>query len=219
MEGYINQIGDFIQTNQVWAGPIICLLTFGESMLLIGILIPATTLLLLAGGLIGTGALDPIPIFLWGALGAILGDAISYWLGRSIGPSILRWRMLKQHRTTVARARLFFYRYGFLAVFLGRFLGPIRSTIPAVAGVMGMSHWPFQLANFFSSILWVPLLLLPGYLAAKSVWMAQQSSQIALYIAGGFSLAVGLGLFYIFTRKREAANTRTEKRRTGPPID
>ncbi len=214
MEAYIEQIGQFIQTNQVWAGPIIGLLTFGESMLLVGILIPATTLLLLAGSLIGTGILDPVPIFLWGTSGAFLGDAVSYWLGRSIGPSILRLRMLKQHRTTVARARLFFYRYGFLGVFLGRFLGPIRSTIPAVAGVMGMSHGLFQLANVLSSILWVPVLLLPGYLAAKSIWVAQQSSDLALYVAGGFSVAVGLGIFYIFTRKRDRASTRTDKRRT-----
>ena len=49
-----------------------------------------------------------------------------------------RWP-LKQQRTAVARARLFFYRYGFASVLIGRFLGPIRSTIPTVAGVMGMA--------------------------------------------------------------------------------
>lgn len=219
MQAYIDQIGDFIQSSQVWAGPIVGLLTLGESLLIVGILIPATALLLLSGGLIGTGILDPIPILLWGISGAILGDAISYWLGRWIGPSILRWGMLKRHRTTVARARLFFYRYGFLAVFLGRFLGPIRSTIPTVAGVMGMSHGPFQLANFFSAILWLPLLLLPGYLAAKSVWVAQQSNEMTLFVAGGLPVALGVGLIYIFTRKRSSASNRPEKRRNKRTVD
>lgn len=48
---------------------------------------------------------------------------------------------------------------------LGRFLGPVRSTVPVVAGVVKMPHGPFQIANILSALLWVPALLLPGYLA------------------------------------------------------
>ena len=180
MQEYLDQIQQFIQTNQFWAGPIIGLLTFGESLLIIGVLIPATTLLFFAGGLVGSGTLEPMPILVWGALGAILGDAVSYALGRWFGPSLLRWKILKRHRTSMARARLFFYRYGFMAVFFGRFLGPLRSTVPAVAGVMGMSHWRFQIANLTSSIAWVPALLAPGYLTAKSLATAQQASEMGL---------------------------------------
>ncbi|AWB33350.1 DedA family protein [Orrella marina] len=202
MQEYLDQIQLFIQTNQVWAGPIIGLLTFGESLLIVGVLIPATTLLFFAGGLVGSGTLEPMPLLVWGSLGAILGDAASYALGRWTGPSLLRWKILKRHRTSVARARLFFYRYGFMAVFVGRFLGPLRSTVPAVAGVMGMSHWRFQIANITSSIAWVPALLAPGFLTAKSLSTAQQTSELGLYIAGGLSLVIGVGLFYLFVRKR-----------------
>jgi len=174
----------------------------------IGILIPATTLLLFTGGLIGAQTLSPAPILLWGILGAIVGDAVSYGLGRWFGPKILRWRYVKQHRTTVAKARLFFYRYGFLSIFAGRFLGPIRSTIPTVAGVMGMSHWRFQLANIASALLWVPLMLSPGYLAAKSMATAQKASQFTLYIGGGLSVVIGIGLLYLLARPRKTARTR-----------
>lgn len=204
MQQYIDQVALFIETNQLWAGPIIALLTLGESMLIVGIMIPATALLLFAGGLIGSGTISPVPIVLWGVLGAIAGDAISYWLGRWVGPAILRWPLVKRHRTTVARARLFFYRYGFLSIFIGRFLGPIRSTIPTVAGVMGMSHWRFQLANTLSAILWVPAMLAPGYFAAKSVEAAKQSSSMTLYIGAGLSVIVGVWLIYMFTRKNKS---------------
>ena len=147
MDQYIDQIGMFIEANQVWAGPITFLLTLGESLVLVGLFIPATALMLLTGGLIGAGTLDPWNVLAWGVAGAIVGDALSYGLGRWAGPGVLRRWPLKQQRTAVARARLFFYRYGFASVLIGRFLGPIRSTIPTVAGVMGMAHGRFQLAN------------------------------------------------------------------------
>jgi membrane protein DedA with SNARE-associated domain len=165
MDALIQQATEFIRQNQVWAGPIIGLLTFGESMFLVGILIPATALLLVTGGLVASGTLPLLPILLWGYAGALLGDALSFWLGRWLGPRVLRYKPLRTHRRTVARARLLFFRYGFFAVLLGRFLGPIRSTIPTVAGVMGMPELKFQAANFISALFWVPGLLMPGYMA------------------------------------------------------
>lgn len=212
MDALIDQAGIFIQANQAWAGPIIFLLTLGESMLIIGILIPATALLLLTGGLVGSGTLPMMPILLWGIAGAVVGDAISYWIGKWVGPSVLRWGLLKKHRTTVARARLFFYRYGFLSVLLGRFLGPIRSTVPTVAGVMGMSHMSFQVANTLSAIAWVPIMLAPGYMAAKSVEAAQQSSELTLMVGGGLSVIVGVALLYFFMRQRKSAGDRPNRR-------
>lgn len=201
MQAYIDQIGHFIEANQVWAGPVAFLMTMGESLFIIGIMLPATALLLFTGGLIGAGTVALMPVLVWGIAGAIVGDAISFWVGRWIGPSILRWRFAKQHRTTVARARLFFYRYGFLSIFFGRFLGPLRCTVPTIAGVMGMSPWRFLWANVLSAFIWVPLMLSPGYLAAKSISAAHHANSLTLYVSVGFSVVVGVALAYIFTRK------------------
>ncbi len=212
MQAYLDQIGLFIEINQAWAGPVVFILTFGESLLVLGILMPATALLLFTGGLVGAGLVSPITVLIWGITGAITGDAVSYWMGRWVGPTILRWRLVKHHRPTVARARLFFYRYGFLSIFIGRFLGPIRCTIPTVAGVMGMSQWRFQLANFLSAIIWVPLMLTPGYLAAKSVYMASYASQLILYAGGGLSIVIGLSLLYLFTHQRKTSQARSKVR-------
>ena len=202
MDQYIDQIGMFIEANQVWAGPITFLLTLGESLVLVGLFIPATALMLLTGGLIGAGTLDPWNVLAWGVAGAIVGDALSYGLGRWAGPGVLAAQ--KQQRTAVARARLFFYRYGFASVLIGRFLGPIRSTIPTVAGVMGMAHGRFQLANVSSAILWMPLMLAPGYVTARSLGSAENAQQIAMLIGAGFSVLLGVGLLVAMLRKREA---------------
>ncbi len=90
MQHYIDLINNFIATNQVWAGPIIALLCFGESMLVIGIMIPATAILIFTGALVGAGTLHPLPIIIWGIIGAVLGDAVSYYIGRWLGWDITK---------------------------------------------------------------------------------------------------------------------------------
>ena len=169
MEELIATTTKFITANSAWAGPIVGLLTFGESLALVGLFIPATALMVAVGGLIGGGAVNPISVFLWAAAGAILGDWISYSIGKGIGPTVYRRWPLNRHRSMVARARLFFRRYGFISIFMGRFLGPIRSTIPLVAGVMEMKQRSFQIANVLSAVLWVPVLFAPGYIAVKGL--------------------------------------------------
>src|SRR3546814_7126674 len=107
--------------------------------------------MLRTGGLIGAGTLSPGTVRAWGFAGAVVGDALSYWAGRWLGPGLLRRWPFNTQRSAVARARLFFYRYGFASVLIGRFLGPVRSTIPTVAGIMGMGQARFQLANVLRS--------------------------------------------------------------------
>ncbi|MFD2236945.1 DedA family protein [Aureimonas populi] len=166
MDAMIAEIGRLIELHQAWAIPIIGLIAFGESLAVVGLLIPATAIMLAIGGLVGAGVLDPFPILLSTVIGAVLGDAVSYGIGRYFGPTVVHRWPLRSHRRGVARARLFFRRWGFASVFLGRFFGPVRSTIPLVAGILGMSHLRFQIANLGSAVIWAPAMLAPGYLAA-----------------------------------------------------
>lgn len=216
MEALVDQAAEFIRSNAFWAGPIVFLLTFGESMLVLGVLVPATALLLMTGGLIGSGNLPILPILLWGYAGAILGDLLSFWIGKWLGPSVLRWRILKRHRTTVARARLFFYRYGFFAVLVGRFLGPMRCTVPTVAGVMGMPELRFQAANVLSAIIWVPALLAPGFLAVRSVDAALQSPSVMVYGIAALCVGIGLTTVLIISRRKTPQERRHRPDRHGP---
>jgi len=203
MENLIFEAEQFIRANQAWAGPLIALLTLGESMLILGFFIPATALLLMVGGLVGNGLLDPISVLVWGIAGAIAGDAISYLIGRWAGPSLMRRWPLNKHRRVVARARLFFYRYGFMSILIGRFLGPIRSTIPTVAGMMRMNHFSFQVANILSAIAWVPLLIAPGYLAVRSLDAAGKTQQMGLLIGTALSVVLAVGIAYFMLKKRK----------------
>jgi membrane protein DedA with SNARE-associated domain len=200
VEDLIAGVTAFIGTHGAWAGPTLGLLCFGESLALVGLFIPATTLMIAVGGLIGAGTLEPLPLLIWSMGGSLLGDWLSYAVGRRIGPSIYRRWPLNRHRPMVARTRLFFRRFGFASVFLGRFLGPIRATIPLVAGVVRMESRPFQLANIASAILWVPALLAPGFVATRHFGAAQQLNEMHLIGLVGFSLVLTVLASFVAAR-------------------
>lgn len=212
MQALIDQLVLFIQNNQSWAGLVIFIMTFGESLFVLGIFIPATVLLFATGTLIATGTLDAGPILFWGVAGAIVGDALSFWLGRWMGPKVLRHKRLNAYRRQVARARLFFYRYGFLAVLIARFLGPLRCFIPTVAGVMGMPELRFQLANIISAILWLPALLAPGYLASLSVEALKQGQHSTVYSLVGLAVIATI-IWLVIRKRREVKNKQTNSRK------
>lgn len=167
MEALMHDVGQFVQEHRSWAAVIIALVSFGESLAFVGMVIPATALMIVIGGLAGAGLIDPVTVVLGAIIGAVLGDVVSYIIGRKLGPRIVYRPIFRRYRQPIARTRLLFRRYGFAAVFLGRFLSMFRNTVPLVAGMMAMSQTRFQLANISSAIIWAPLMLAPGYLGAK----------------------------------------------------
>ena len=160
-------IKSYVLHHRELAGPILGIIAFGESLVLVGLFFPATFIMVFAGLAIQQGQLDGGTVIAWSIAGAVVGDAVTYWIGRGIGPSIVHHWPLNREKAAVAKAKLFFRRYGFLAIFIGRFLGPVRPTIPLVGGIMRMGHLTFQVANVTSAILWVPFMLFWGYIFSK----------------------------------------------------
>ena len=183
----------FLAAHGFWAGPAVGFLALGESLAFVGVLIPGTALLLGVGGLAGAGVVDPLWIAAWLFVGAIAGNWISYAIGRRIGPRAYRVWPLNRNRRAVARARLFFRRYGFAAVFLSRFLGPLRATLPVVAGVMEMDPRRFHVANILSGLFWVPAILGPGYLAADNLPEGGITQMHVLLFVAGLLAITGAG--------------------------
>lgn len=52
---------DFIVRHAAWAGPIVGVLAFLESLVIIGLFIPAIATMIAVGGLIGAGIIEPVP--------------------------------------------------------------------------------------------------------------------------------------------------------------
>ena len=78
-------------------------------------------------------------------------------------------RPFSTHPNLLARGEAFIQKWGALAIFIGRFSGPLRASVPIVAGMLGMPQKTFQIANFTSALVWVAVLLELGDVGAL-VW-------------------------------------------------
>ena len=166
----LDALENFLRSYTHLAGPAFALLAFGESLVLVGIFIPATPILFLVGTLLGSGTLGPAAILPWACAGAIGGSWLSWALGRRSSHGIYASRHFAAHRRQIARARLYFRRWGGTSLVLGRFvLGPFQSLLPFVAGVAGMPGRRFYVWNTLSGTIWVIVVLAPGYLVGSGV--------------------------------------------------
>ena len=74
-------------------------------------------------------------------LGGFLADQFGYWLGRRLGPNLKESTMMRPHASRLDRAEILIRRFGPLAAVGGRFLTMIRSVVPLLLGMAGLS-WP-----------------------------------------------------------------------------
>ncbi|MEL6299918.1 MAG: DedA family protein [Pseudomonadota bacterium] len=152
----------FARTNPEWLAPILLLLAFGESIAFVSLLLPFWWMLIALGALVGTGGYEFMIALAAASVGAALGDWVSYWLGYHFSDRIKMMWPFTRYPTLMPRGEAFFQKYGVWAIVLGRFSGPLRATVPVVAGATRM-HWvPFQIANWLSAVLWAGVLLLFG---------------------------------------------------------
>ncbi len=148
LEAHGQQVVEFVKTHEAWAAPIVFALAFGESLAFISLLIPAWAALVGIGVLIASGGLNFWPIWVAGAIGAAFGDWLSYWVGVKLGPPVAHIWPLSRHPDLIPRGERFVNNWGVLGIFIGRFFGPLRASVPLVAGIFAMPYWHFQIREF-----------------------------------------------------------------------
>ncbi len=169
IEGYAQQLLEFIRLNQAWAAPIVLLLAFGESLAFISLLLPAWAALVGIGALISAGEISFWPIWIAAALGASLGDWLSYWIGLKLERTVQHIWPLSRYPEMIPKGEAFMKKWGIAGIFIGRFFGPLRASVPLVAGIFEMPFWRFQVANVVSAFVWAAALLTLGDVVAKGI--------------------------------------------------
>ena len=167
MEDFARALAAFVRDHQAWAAPIVLVLAFGESLAFISLLVPAWGALVAIGALIGVSGISFWPVWLAGGIGAALGDWVSYWFGYRYKEQVAQLWPLSRYPEILPRGEAFVKKWGVPSIFIGRFFGPLRASVPLAAGIFEMSYWPFQIANFVSALVWSGVLLLSGDVMAK----------------------------------------------------
>jgi membrane protein DedA with SNARE-associated domain len=157
----------FIRDHEALGSAVVFLLAFCESFAFISLLIPATGILLGVGAMVSAFGIKFWPIWAAAALGAIAGDWLAYALSLRARTYLITTGRSATNSELLARGTQFVQRWGMLAVFAGRFFGPLRAVVPIAAGICAMPWLNFQIANIASALLWAGAILTPGFLGAR----------------------------------------------------
>jgi membrane protein DedA with SNARE-associated domain/membrane-associated phospholipid phosphatase len=173
---YLQPYLDYFSQNPTWATAFIFFIAFGEALLIIGLFVPSTGVLIGAGMLVGTGHLGFWPVFLATALGAILGDQLSYWAGKLYGYRLKTMWPLNRYPALVARGEGFVRHHGGKSIAIGRFVPGVKAVVPGIAGMFGMNQLYFTGVNIVSAIVWTAAHVLPGMVLGQGLALAGELS-------------------------------------------
>lgn len=156
---------------------------FLENGLLPASFLPGDSLLLLAGALVAKGVMDFVPTMLILTSAASLGCWLSYVQGRWLGNTRTVKSWLKQLPEKYhQRATSMFDQHGLLALLAGRFLAFIRTLLPTMAGISGLSNRRFQFFNWLSAVLWVGVVTSFGYAISMIPFVKHHEDQVMTFL-------------------------------------
>ncbi|ROP58240.1 membrane protein DedA with SNARE-associated domain [Enterobacter sp. BIGb0383] len=179
---------------------------FLENGLLPASFLPGDSLLLLAGALVGKGVMDFVPTVVILTSAASLGCWLSYVQGRWLGNTrVVKGWLAQLPKKYHDRATFMFDRHGLLALLAGRFLAFIRTLLPTMAGISGLSNRRFQFFNWLSALLWVGGITGLGYALSMIPFVKRHEDQVmtCLMILPMFLLLAGLfGTLVVVIKKK-----------------
>jgi membrane protein DedA with SNARE-associated domain len=114
----------------------------------------------------------PLPaVILIGLAGATAASDLGYWLGRRGGrPFIERvGARFRIHPEQIARAELFFARFGDGAVLATYFVVGMRTWGSMLAGMARMPFWRFQLLSAAGGLAWATIVVIAGYVLGSNL--------------------------------------------------
>lgn len=183
----------------------------------IGLPVPGEVVLLAAGFLVSSGRIELIPTILLAALGAVLGDSVTYWLGRRVGVAGERrlvglycaWTACTLGSARcVERAEGLLRRFRGWVILVAKLIAGARVFMPPVAGASALSYPRFLLFDALGSLLWTGLVVGLGAL------LGGQWESIARGLEHAYRL---LGLALVGFLSGYLAWKLGRRRRYGPP--
>jgi membrane-associated protein len=151
-----------------WMGPSLYLvlfaIIFAETGLVVTPFLPGDSLLFAAGALTSVvGGLDVGVLLLSLTIAGILGDAVNYHVGKSVGPSVFSSGSRIFKREHLIRTQAFYEKWGAFTIVAARFAPIVRTFAPFIAGVAKMPYRRFLTFNVLGAVAWVFTFVLAGH--------------------------------------------------------
>lgn len=144
---------------------VLALIIFLETGALVFFL-PGDSLLVLAG-ITAANMPDKLDIVMLNVVlipCAIIGDAVSYQIGKRLGPVLFnRPKSRFFNPAHLKTASDFYEKHGGKAIIMARFAPIVRTFVPVVAGMAGMRYRDFAVYNIVGGVAWISSMSLLGY--------------------------------------------------------
>ncbi|MEY4658668.1 MAG: hypothetical protein RJB36_434 [Bacteroidota bacterium] len=186
-----------IQDYGVWIYAILFLIIFVETGLVIMPFLPGDSLLFAAGtfcaGVVKGNEMAELNLWIvlmLLILAAILGDAVNYFLGKTIGAKVLQWKIGKRQlvkQKYIDQTHAFYEKHGSKTIIIARFVPIVRTFAPFVAGIGNMSYAKFLKFNVIGGITWVCGLTFLGYFFGNLDFV-QKNFELVIFGIIGLSL-------------------------------
>lgn len=164
-------------------------------------IVPSETAVITAGVLAATGELSIVVIIVAAACGAILGDNLAYWLGRTFEEPMRRRFFAGERQRHLDRAERAIGERGGYFVIIGRFIPGGRTVVTFGCGILRYP-WPRFIAfDVVAGVLWATYAGLVGYFGGKAF---EQSPLKGILLALGIAFAVAGSVEAVRWYKRRA---------------
>ena len=164
-----DHILDWLNQNPEWFLFGVFLTAFSESLAIIGLIMPGAFLMFAMMVMAGNQDFSLQYVLLWAFIGAVAGDAISFYFGRIFKHKIPNLWPFNRKPQWLQQGQSFFDQHGGKSIFIGRFVGPVRPIIPMVAGMLSMPSSKFLFVNVVSAVGWAICYVLPGYIIGMAM--------------------------------------------------
>ena len=151
-----------IQSYGIWTYAILFLIIFCETGLVVTPILPGDSLLFAAGTFAAKGDFNPSLLIPLLCIGAVLGDALNYSIGRYLGPKVLQGESKIFKKQYLDKTQRFYERYGGKTIIFARFVPIVRTFAPFMAGVGKMKYTHFAIYNVIGGVVWIVLFVLAG---------------------------------------------------------
>jgi membrane protein DedA with SNARE-associated domain len=175
-----------------------------EAVAVLGILVPGTPILMAVAAAAAMAGLPMTPILVVSVIGAVIGDFVSFYVGRRFSFRLRGVWPFATRPALLGQAERFFTRYGTVSVATCRFVPVLRSTVPLVAGMAGMSRPRFLIANISSALVWAPVHVVPAQFAGLSLVDLEGGDWQSTAICGAVLAVFSLGGWLVHRRLARA---------------
>lgn len=142
-----------------------------ENLVIIGTILPGSTIITLGGFYAQTGNLPIVYVLIWGFVGTFLASQANYFIGRNFFHLIKKADIAKRRFEQIEK-RL----EGHLGevAFLFYFVPAIRTIAMAVAGAVRLPYHEYLFISFIGSLIWSAGFIFLGYFLGQNRALLEQ---------------------------------------------